>query len=304
MPTGTPNVDLTFDGASGTINGGVFMTGTYDAGPTTFSSFLEVRHNGTEQGYNTNGTLQYDTLDGQNSTHSVLLANVPIVIGDGTQGTVAGVSYREFRLNIGEAGGTKQFLSLDSLQIWQEESGSLTSFTPGSGFSGTHTNYLVYDMDAGGDPWGGVKEPSDGNGAVQTEFTVLIPDSAFINDPSHRYITLYSKFGVEASWEADSSSEEWGLSVNRAGPTRAMTVHKDASVPGGTADHAGEVISYAITVANVGDVNLTGITVTDPSVSNLAPVVSGGFNAGDTNHDNQLSTGETWQYTASYTRSE
>src|SRR5437868_15157445 len=105
MPTtpGTPNVDLTFDGASGTINDGVFMTGTFEAAPTTFSSFLEVRHNGTEQGYNTNGTLQYDTLDGQNSTHSILLANVPIVIGDGSQGTVAGQAYRVFNLNIGEA---------------------------------------------------------------------------------------------------------------------------------------------------------------------------------------------------------
>ena len=301
MPTGTPNVDLTFDGASGTINGGVFMTGTYHSGPTTFSSFLEVRHNGTEQGYNTNGTLQYDTLDGQNSTHSVLLANVPIVIGDGTQGTVAGQSYRVFNLNIGEAGGAKQLLSLDSLQIWQEESGNLTNFAPDSGFAGSHTNYLVYNLDAGGDHWVALKEPINGNGAVQTEFTVLIPDSAFINDPSHRYITLYSKFGAQASYEADSSSEFWGLSVNSTGPTPAMTVHKTATVPGGTADHAGEVISYAITVANVGDVNLTGITVADPSVSNLHAVLSGSFNVGDTNHDNQLSTGETWQYTASYT---
>ena len=80
-----------------------------------------------------------------------------------------------------------------------------------------------------------------------------------------------------------------------------MTVHKTATVPGGTANAVGEVVSYSITVANVGDVNLTGITVTDPSVSNLAPTLSGGFNAGDTNHDNQLSTGETWQYTASHT---
>src|SRR5690349_2621952 len=110
MPTGTPTVDLTYDGASGTINGGVFMTGTYEAGPTTFSSFLEVRNTGVEQGYNTNGTLQYDTLDGQNSTHSILLANVPIVIGDGSQGTEEGVAYREFRLNVAEAGADKQFL--------------------------------------------------------------------------------------------------------------------------------------------------------------------------------------------------
>ena len=118
MATGTPTVDLTFDGASGTINGGVFMTGTFQAAPTQFSSFLEIRHNGTELGYNTNGTLQYNTLDDQNATHSILLANVPIVIGDGSMGTEAGVAYREFRLNIGEAGGTKQLLSLDALQIW------------------------------------------------------------------------------------------------------------------------------------------------------------------------------------------
>src|SRR5205085_298682 len=130
---------------------------------------------------------------------------------------------------------------------------------------------------------------------------ILIPDAAFLNDPAHRYITLFSKFGMQAGWEADSSSEVWGLSVDSSHPTPAMTVHKTATVPGGTANSAGEVISYAITVANVGDVTLTGITVTDPSVSNLAGVLSSGFNIGDTNHDNQLSVGETWQYTASYT---
>ena len=56
-----------------------------------------------------------------------------------------------------------------------------------------------------------------------------------------------------------------------------------------------------ITVANDGVSTLTGVTVTDPSVSDLAPVVSGGFNSGDTDHDNQLDVGETWQYTASHT---
>ncbi|MEJ0075837.1 MAG: hypothetical protein WDO17_10375 [Alphaproteobacteria bacterium] len=300
-PPGTPDVDLTFDGGSGTINGGVFMTGQFQQVPDHFSSFLEIRHNGTEQGVNTDGTLQFDERDVQNATHGLLLANVPIVVGDGTNGTLEGVNYREFRLSIDEAGNTKQYLSLDALQIWQEESGSLTSFTPGSGFAGTHTNYLAYNLDGGGDHWVGLLEPSNGNGQDGTDFTILIPDSYFINDPSHRYVTLYSKFGLHSGWEADSSSEEFGLSVNSAGPTPAMTVHKTATVPGDTANAVGEVISYAITVANVGDVNLTGITVTDPSVSNLAGVLSAGFNVGDTNHDNQLSTGETWQYTASHT---
>src|SRR6188474_2741690 len=164
-PPGSPDVDLTFDGASGTINGGVFMTGLFELVPDQFSSFLEIRDNGTEQGYNTDGALQQDQRDTQNTTHSILLAEVPIVIGDGSHGTVEGVAYREFRLTLDEAGGASQYLSLDAFQIWQEEAGNLTNFTPGSGFAGTHTNYLAYDLDAGADRWIGLKEGLNGNGA-------------------------------------------------------------------------------------------------------------------------------------------
>ena len=300
-PPGTPTLDLTMPGTAGSINGAVFMTGLYQLVPDQFSSFLEIRHNGIEQGYNTDGALQQDQRDVQNSTHSILLAEVPIVIGDGSQGTVEGVAYREFRLNLAEAGNTKQYLSLDALQIWQNEAGNLTNFTSGLGFAGPHTNYLAYNLDAGANRWIGLKEGVNSNGANATEYTILIPDAFFINDPAHRYVTLFSKFGEQAGWDADSSSEEWGLSHASGGPVSAMTVHKTATVPGGTANAAGEVISYDITVANVGNTNLTGITVSDPSVSNLAAVTSGGFNVGDTNHDNQLSTGETWHYSASYT---
>ena len=35
-------------------------------------------------------------------------------------------------------------------------------------------------------------------------------------------------------------------------------------MPGGTADAAGESISYTITVANAGNTTLTGVEVTDP----------------------------------------
>ena len=78
-------------------------------------------------------------------------------------------------------------------------------------------------------------------------------------------------------------------------------VTKTATVPGGTADHAGEVISYAITIHNTGNVTLTNPVVSDPSVGDLAQVQSGGFNAGDTDHDGKLDVGETWQYSASHT---
>ncbi len=79
------------------------------------------------------------------------------------------------------------------------------------------------------------------------------------------------------------------------------TLAKAASVADGTADAAGDVINYTIAVTNDGNMSLTSPVVSDPSVSNLAPVTSGGFNAGDTNHDGKVSVGETWQYTANHT---
>src|SRR3954466_6034696 len=116
-PPGSPTVDLTIDDTFGTINGAVFMTRLPQGTTDQFSSFLEIRNNGVEQGYNTDGALQQNQLDTQNSTHSILLAEVPIFIGDGSGGTVEGTPYRVFHLNIAEAGTDKQFLSLDAFQI-------------------------------------------------------------------------------------------------------------------------------------------------------------------------------------------
>src|SRR3954452_13267461 len=60
-PPGTPDVDLTFDGSSGTINGGVFQTaGVQAAGTGVFNSFVRVQNTGTEQGYNTDAAAQFD----------------------------------------------------------------------------------------------------------------------------------------------------------------------------------------------------------------------------------------------------
>jgi uncharacterized repeat protein (TIGR01451 family) len=71
---------------------------------------------------------------------------------------------------------------------------------------------------------------------------------------------------------------------------------------GGSANSAGDVINYAIDVQNTGNVALTGITVADPNATGgVTAVTSGGFNTGDTDHDNQLDVGETWHYTATHT---
>jgi uncharacterized repeat protein (TIGR01451 family) len=59
---------------------------------------------------------------------------------------------------------------------------------------------------------------------------------------------------------------------------------------------AGEVISYTIGVQNTGNQTLTGVTVSDPFISNLTRIAD---TTGD--NDNDLEVGETWAYTASHT---
>ena len=180
-PPGTPDLDLTEAGSFGVFGDAVFMTGQIQsAGTGQFDSFVQIQRNVSEQGYNTDASAQYDEKNSHNHNHSILLADVPIVIGDGSNGTVEGVAYREFLLDLNEA-NSKPYISLDKLQIWQEEAGNLTNFTAGAGFAGAHTNYLAYDLDAGGDKWIALNSDMS-HGSGQSDYRILIPNSAFIND--------------------------------------------------------------------------------------------------------------------------
>ena len=81
----------------------------------------------------------------------------------------------------------------------------------------------------------------------------------------------------------------------------ALTIVKNGTVPGGTANAVGEVVSWTIDVGNAGNAAVSNVTVTDPLAPDIAPVLSGTFNSGDTDTDNLLDVGETWHYTASHT---
>ena len=77
--------------------------------------------------------------------------------------------------------------------------------------------------------------------------------------------------------------------------TPGLNITKDAAVAGGTANAAGEVISYTIAVQNTGNQTLTGVTVSDPFISDLTLVDSAAT------ADGELDVGETWSYTATHT---
>jgi hypothetical protein len=159
-------VDLTTANSSGIINGASFTTQSGNSGTGIFNTFAQLQHTGVEQGYNSDAAAQFDEKASHQHNHSILLADIPTFVGDGTGGTIEGVVYREFKFDENEAGGGNRLLSLDKLEIWQEESGSLTGFTSAGsaaagvhysagppGFAGAHTDYLAYNLDEGGDHW-------------------------------------------------------------------------------------------------------------------------------------------------------
>ena len=53
---------------------------------------------------------------------------------------------------------------------------------------------------------------------------------------------------------------------------KILHIEKDASVPGGTADVAGETISYTLAVTNQGNAAIANVVVDDPFTTNEAPV--------------------------------
>ena len=74
----------------------------------------------------------------------------------------------------------------------------------------------------------------------------------------------------------------------------ALNVAKSSTTPAITA--AGQAVPYTFLVTNIGNVTLSGITVSDPKC-NAAPA----YQSGDANTDNKLQVTETWTYTCSHT---
>lgn len=186
-------VDLTSLGSSGIINGGRFMQfkPAKSTGSGVIDSFVRMQADGTEQGYNTDGTPQFDTKT-SSFTHSVQVGSVPTVV-------IGGSTYWQFLLDVNETGGADSQISLDQLKIYIESSGDLASY-PGS------FTTLAYDMNgAGAGNW--VKLDADLNsGSGSGDMLAYIPVGAFGADPT-KYLYLYSSFG--SNIPCSDGFEEW-----------------------------------------------------------------------------------------------
>jgi hypothetical protein len=201
---GAPTLDLTTVGASGWVNGAYFEQIDYgSSGTGVIDPFVRLgTNNPVERGYNTDGTVEFNTKDDPH-THSLALSSIPLVYIDDTL-------YREFMLDVGEPGNTAaSYLSLDTIEIYLADEPDLTGY-PSLGTK-------VYDLQSSGDAWVLLRDLNSGNG--QADAFVYIPDSLFSGGD---YVYMYSKFGEsESSTYANSGSfEEWAVRVGVAPPPR------------------------------------------------------------------------------------
>src|SRR4029079_11598070 len=97
---------------------------------------------------------------------------------------------------------------------------------------------------------------------------------------------------------ATSDSDDATVTVAQS---KILHLEKDATVADGTADSTSDVINYTLAVTNQGNAAIANVAVDDPFTTNEAPVLSGGFNAGDLDQDKLFDVKETWTYTASHT---
>jgi hypothetical protein len=188
------DLDLTTAGSSGFVNGAFYQqVPDQSTGTGVIDSFVRIQHNGTEQGYNTDGSpFEFDEKAGA-FTHSITLGAVPIV-------NIGGVNYRQFLLDINQVGSDdNHFLSLDNIKLYQAGTGDITSLAS--------LGAALYDLDGAGDSTIELDynlNPGSGAG----DMYAYIKDSLFTQDDGS-FVYLYSAFGQPNA--TNDGFEEWAL---------------------------------------------------------------------------------------------
>jgi uncharacterized repeat protein (TIGR01451 family) len=246
------------------------------SGTGTYNTFLRLQANGTESGFNSDE----DVLDVKQGTHSIQIGQLERV-------TVEGEEYFLFRLDLQESDNV---VTLSELKIFLSEAAA-TEDDFDADFDGFDE---VFTLSAP------LVLPENGSGNGHDDYGFLIPVSAFGDFDDEDYLTLFSTFTG-----ASSSFEEWRALASESPPggedVLAYSIVKtvtdvDGAGALGVVDEAGDEIDYQIVVTNTGNVDLNGVSVSDPL---LGGVLTGAVES--ITADGVLQVGETWTYTKSYT---
>lgn len=200
---------VTIDGVTPAVAGEGSLTGStggtaifgrsdyMSSGTGVIDPFLIIQQKGnedTEEGYNTDGTLTFDTKQ-SNFTRDLQLSELATVLR-------AGVNYYQFSLNANQdANGTtgKAPLSIDEIKIYTSPTASISTETLadlGTLRFDLGNNSIFLDAAIGSTAGGG----SD-------DMFALIPVQAFNGAATSDYLYFYNKNGEQL--EANAGAEQW-----------------------------------------------------------------------------------------------
>ena len=202
-PCTTPICDVSASDTWGNINTSkIFHVDLVESSGTgVFTPFVRMHAGGNDpqpqQGYNTDGTLRFDTQMPHNFSHSLLLSLVPVV-------KFGGVEFLEFALDMGEPGNdtsADHFLDLTDGQFFLASTGNLTPNTFTSGVL-NGLGSPVYRLDSNADNKIILGDLTSGNGRL--DYLWYLPSSKFGTDKT-KFVYFYSSYE-----RAGGTFEEWG----------------------------------------------------------------------------------------------
>lgn len=203
--------NLTTVGSSAVVNGALFSQyndhSAANAANGPVNSFLRIDANGSEEGYNTDGRLQFDEI--RRATHSIKVSDLPLV-------NKGGVDYRELVLDVNEPRRSSQ-ISLDELRVYVSNNPNLRNYNERTNAIGGVAP--VFDLDAGR---GNNTIRLDGalnNSTGKGDMTLDIPADLLSGGT---YLTLYSKFGGRNA--AGGGYEQWGPGFVTVTPPTPQTL--------------------------------------------------------------------------------
>jgi uncharacterized repeat protein (TIGR01451 family) len=235
------------------------------SGTGLFDPFVRLQGSPTEKGYNTDGTVQFDTKTGT-WTHAIKVNAIPIVDCDGT-GSGTATCWEIFN-DINESNTAKR-ISLNVVEVWFTTSATLTGYVDPTGFPAASGATKEYEFN------GNILINDVNQGSGRGDLRYLIPTAGH-TWTSATYFVLYSKWGTTPAsqtanngtgpWTSDGGFEEWKV---RKTPNVSITKTADAA-----SVNAGSNIGFTITVTNTGVADATGVMISDslPGGTGATPV--------------------------------
>ena len=230
------------------------------SGTGTFTPFVRLQGSPTERGYNTDGTVEFETKTGT-WTHAILVSEIPVRTEDGC------TDCWELFVDINESNNQKP-ISLNDMEIWFTTDENLTGYGTSAFTSGATLEYdfngkiLINDVNQG-----------SGRGDLRymvPRTGIAVPENCnYGNTLCETYFVLYSSWGGTAGFPSDGGFEEWKVKVYPTPPdvSVAKTPDGEAGAPGTIG--AGSNAVFTMTITN------NGPGASDVTLSDTLPTANG-----------------------------